>query len=68
MSVSSRIDNLRQQFPAHEVDSILISTPENRRYLSGFSGSAGWLLVSATDAAPATDSRYIQQGGQHAPE
>ncbi|MCH7801043.1 MAG: aminopeptidase P family protein [Chloroflexi bacterium] len=68
MSVSSRIDNLRQQFPAHDVDSILISTPENRRYLSGFSGSAGWLLVSATDAALATDFRYIEQGGQQAPE
>lgn len=68
MSISSRIDSLRQQFSAHDVDGMLISMPENRRYLSGFSGSAGCLLISASDAALATDFRYIEQGGQQAPE
>ena len=68
MSVSSRIDNLRQQFPTVDVDAMLISMPENRRYLSGFSGSAGFLLVSASDAALATDFRYVEQGGLQAPD
>jgi Xaa-Pro aminopeptidase len=68
MSVSSRIENLRSQFSTADIDSILISMPENRRYLSGFSGSAGYLLVSTSDAVLATDFRYIEQSGQQAPD
>ena len=68
MSVSFRIDKLRRQFSTHDVDSMLISMPENRRYLSGFTGSAGYLLVSTSEATLATDFRYIEQGGQQAPE
>lgn len=66
MNVSSRIKNLRRQFSTVGVDGMLISMPENRRYLSGFSGSAGYLLVSASDAALATDFRYIEQSGRQA--
>ncbi|MDP6451731.1 MAG: aminopeptidase P family protein [SAR202 cluster bacterium] len=68
MNVSSRIENLRRQLSAHDVDAMLISMPENRRYLSGFTGSAGYLLVSESDAILATDFRYIEQGGQQAPD
>lgn len=68
MSVESRIEKLRRQFSNAEVDGMLISTPENRRYLSGFSGSSGYLLISAADAVLATDFRYIEQGTREAPE
>lgn len=44
-----------------ELDAVFISQPENRRYLSGFTGSAGFLLVTDHDAILATDFRYTEQ-------
>ena len=49
-----------------EVDGILITDPYNRRYLSGFIGSAGYLFVTATDAVLVTDFRYTEQAGEQA--
>jgi Xaa-Pro aminopeptidase len=49
------------------LDAFLVSQPENRRYLSGFTGSAGWLLITAERAILATDFRYYQQMAQEAP-
>ncbi len=66
--MSLKLQNLRKQFEEEELDAILISSPENRRYMSGFTGSAGWLLVSADDATLATDFRYIEQAGNQAPD
>ena len=66
--MKSRIDRLRKVLKQENVDAILISSPENRRYLSGFSGSAGYLVISAEDAILATDFRYIEQAGRQSPE
>lgn len=63
-----RLTKLRNSLPALSVDAILISQPENRRYLSGFSGSAGWLLITAGRAILATDFRYYEQVGREAPD
>ena len=48
-------------------DAILVSQPENRRYLSGFTGSAGFLLVTDQEAVLATDFRYTEQATTQAP-
>lgn len=66
--MQSRLQKLRQNLPEREVDGVLISQPENRRYLSGFDGSAGYLLVTAGSAVLATDFRYIEQARAQAPE
>ena len=66
--MSSRLEHLHQKLDEKELDAILISTPENRRYVSGFTGSAGYLLVSRDDATLATDFRYIEQAGNQAPD
>jgi len=50
-----------------EIDGILISQPENRLYLSGFDGSAGFLLITPQDTILATDFRYIEQAKRQAP-
>lgn len=63
-----RLTKLRNTLPEQELDAILISQPENRRYLSGFSGSAGWLIVSAERAVLATDFRYYEQVQLEAPD
>ena len=36
---------------AEKLDGLLITQPENRRYLSGFTGSSGILIISATRQA-----------------
>ena len=61
--MSIKLQNLRQKLAEDELglDAILISSPENRRYMSGFTGSAGWLLISRHDATLATDFRYVEQ-------
>ena len=62
-----RVQKLREALDAHSLDAILVSQPENRRYLSGFTGSAGFLLVTADRAVLATDFRYYEQVGRQAP-
>lgn len=62
-----RLAKLREWLAGSGVDAILVSQPENRRYLSGFTGSAGVLLVSMDAAIVATDFRYIEQARDEAP-
>ena len=45
----------------HRLNGIIINKPENRRYFSGFSGSAGMLLISDSASKLLTDFRYIEQ-------
>lgn len=66
--MSTRIERLRHTFEKHELDGALISNAQNRRYLSGFTGSAGYLLITATDAVLATDFRYYEQSAAQAPD
>jgi Xaa-Pro aminopeptidase len=57
----SRLQKLRQSLKNQELDVLIVSYSENRRYLSGFTGSSGWLLVSASHAFLAVDFRYVEQ-------
>lgn len=52
---------VREQFDKWQVDGLLITSPTNRRWLSGFTGSAGQLLITADRAIMAADSRYWEQ-------
>jgi Xaa-Pro aminopeptidase len=63
-----RLEKLRTTLEEKGVDAMLVSQPENRRYLSGFTGSAGWLVISSDRAALVTDFRYFEQVGREAPE
>jgi Xaa-Pro aminopeptidase len=59
--MARRIDRLRHVLEQQQLDGIWVSTSENRRYLSGFTGSAGSLLISKDAAYLLSDSRYEQQ-------
>ncbi len=59
--MQSRLATFVAKLPEREVDAILVSGAENRRYLSGFSGSAGFLFISDGRAHLATDFRYTEQ-------
>ena len=62
-----RLEKLRQALLEQKLNAILISQPENRRYLSGFTGSAGWLILSPEREVLATDFRYYEQVAREAP-
>ncbi|NQT31380.1 MAG: aminopeptidase P family protein [Deltaproteobacteria bacterium] len=64
----SRIEKLLAGLGEKNIDGILISQPENRRYLSGFDGSAGFLIITPQKNILATDSRYTAQAKSQAPE
>ena len=66
--MKNRLERLRIKLEEQELDAFFVSSPENRRYLSGFSGSAGFLVVSKDAAVLATDFRYVEQAGQQAPD
>ena len=66
--MKERLNSLVSKLHQRELDAFLVSTPENRRYLSGFTGSAGYLLVTQDRAALFTDSRYTEQAGKQSPE
>lgn len=56
-----RLAAVRQQFDDWEVDGLLIGSTYNRRWLSGFTGSNGQLLITRDKALLATDFRYWEQ-------
>jgi Xaa-Pro aminopeptidase len=64
--MNTRLSTLRQKMAEQKLDAMLVTQAENRRYLSGFTGSAGYLFITATQAHLATDSRYWEQVGQQA--
>ena len=56
-----RLEALLRRLPGEGLDALLVSHPPNIRYLTGFSGSAGLLLVSGAGALFLTDFRYETQ-------
>ncbi len=61
-----RLEKLRHILAEHNLDAMLVSGADSRRYLSGFTGSAGHLLLSPGRAVLATDFRYYEQVGREA--
>lgn len=49
------------------LDGLFVTQPENRAYVSGFTGSYGYLLVTKDEAVLFTDGRYIEQAQAQAP-
>ena len=61
---SDRLGRLRLSFSTIGAEAILVSHLPNVRYLCGFTGSAGLLLVDSSSATLFTDSRYTFQARQ----
>jgi Xaa-Pro aminopeptidase len=75
MSHASRLARLREGLQATHLDALLVSQPESRYYLSGYTGhdlpprdSAGYLLISQDQAILLTDPRTTAQAEQEAPD
>lgn len=68
-----RIKRLRKLIQENEIDTLMITTNENRRYLSGFTGedsqfneSSGALFINEDKLVFATDSRFVLQAKNEA--
>ncbi len=69
LEVSGRLGRLRERLGSATaeggpVDALLVTHPVNVRWLTGFSGSAGLLLVTGERAWLATDGRYRTQAAE----
>lgn len=68
--MSERLERVRSALAQEHLDGLLISAPvddmfghhdENREYVSGFTGSTGYALVTPGVAMFAADFRYVEQ-------
>jgi Xaa-Pro aminopeptidase len=61
LEVAPRLDRLRAAFADAACDSLVVTNLTNVRYLTGFSGSAGLVVVTGDRAVLITDGRYETQ-------
>jgi Xaa-Pro aminopeptidase len=61
MDHKARQQRLQKTLSAHRLDALLVTHLPNVRYLCGFTGSAGVLLVTSTRSVFFTDGRYADQ-------
>jgi Xaa-Pro aminopeptidase len=61
-----RVQKLRKALERQQLDAILITNSYNRRYISGFTGTSGYVLVTADRAWFLTDFRYLDQAALQA--
>lgn len=59
--MNKRIFDLRSKLEEQDLDAFIITSSENRYYLSGFSGTAGILLITKDQSFLFTDFRYVEQ-------
>lgn len=64
MDHERRLDACRTRWQDAGVDGLLVTNLTNVRYLTGFSGTNGQVLVSANGATFFTDPRYEARAGQ----
>ncbi|MGM0437114.1 MAG: M24 family metallopeptidase [Bacillota bacterium] len=59
--MKKRIEKIRSLMEKEGIDSLLITTDVNRFYLSGFTGSSGYILFTPEKNYFITDFRYTEQ-------
>jgi Xaa-Pro aminopeptidase len=70
---SVRIDRIRGALAAAVttggggLDGLLVMSPHNRMYMTGFTGSSGYVLLAGEHALLLTDFRYVVQAATEAP-
>jgi Xaa-Pro aminopeptidase len=61
MDHHGRQQRLQNSLSTHRLDALLVTHPPNLRYLCGFTGSSGALLLTGTKRVFITDRRYTEQ-------
>lgn len=67
MSHALRLARLREALEAADLPALLVTSGPNVRYLSGFTGSNGALVIDSERAMLLTDFRYLTQAAAQAP-
>lgn len=60
------MQRLRKAMRAQNLEAMLITNAYNRRYMTGFTGTSGYVLVTADRALLLTDFRYMEQAAAQA--
>jgi len=58
MTSPSRLSRLRQRMRSAGLDALLVSSPSDVRYLTGFTGSNALAIVRRRSLTLVTDTRY----------
>lgn len=61
-----RITRLRAAMEARGLEALFVTSAVNRRYLTGFTGSSGYVFITADRAVLMTDFRYTTQASDQA--
>ena len=67
MNYATRIDRIRESVFHSKISAVIVTEEKNRRYLCGFEGSAGWLVITENKHTLFTDGRYWEQASQQCP-
>ena len=62
--VTRRLEAIRARLNEEGLDALLVQSAVNRRYLSGFTGSAGALVISPERSWIFVDFRYVERQSQ----
>ncbi|WP_347862769.1 Xaa-Pro peptidase family protein [Salimicrobium sp. PL1-032A] len=57
----NHLERIRESMDNENIDGLLIMSDKNRRYITGFTGTSGAVLITATSAKLVTDFRYVEQ-------
>jgi len=66
-AIENRLKRLRQKLGERAIDAVLVAKRENYMYLSGFTGTSAYLIITQEDAVLVTDFRYMEQATEQAP-
>ena len=64
----SRLQRLRDKLETEKLNGVLVTADQNRLYMTGFTGSSGWVLVTPSENQVATDGRYWSQFKKQCPD
>lgn len=62
--VGDRVDRLRRGLEVERIDALIVTASSNIRWLTGFTGSAGLVVVTGDDLLLVTDGRYTEQAAE----
>tara|TARA_Y100000817_G_C16841858_1_gene538383 strand:- start:837 stop:1904 length:1068 start_codon:yes stop_codon:yes gene_type:complete len=68
MEYKNRINSLRKALTKTDIDTAFISSKDNIRYYSGFTGTLAFLLITESKSIIITDSRYIVRAQEECPD
>ncbi|MDY0405603.1 Xaa-Pro peptidase family protein [Virgibacillus sp. 179-BFC.A HS] len=61
-----KLNKIRVAMTENDLDALIITSPINRRYMTGFTGTAGIALITHDKAMFITDFRYTSQASEQA--